>query len=179
MNKWKTSWFISFLAVIFLLTQPAAVFAEETLSAQSGNKLLIYYATPKLVNNVRDDYAAAAIFAKYNYVVFGAGLESPTHSYHESTKNIIRIIHSLNPSTVIFGYVDLGVTTNNFPLETMQAKALQWKSMDINGVFLDDAGYDFQTPRSRLNHMLDFLHSNQLSGFVNAWNPDDVMGSAT
>ncbi|SDW66515.1 hypothetical protein [Paenibacillus sp. CF384] len=179
MKKRNRSWCILVLAMFLSLTLPLSAFAQDTAtSTQSGNKLLIYYATPKLVNNLGNDAAAAAVFAKYDYVVFGAGLDSPTHSYHVSTQNIIQLIHSLNPSTKIFGYVDLGVSTNNFPTGVLQTKIMQWKQMGVNGIFLDDSGYDFLTPRERLNTTLDFIHNNQLSGFVNAWKPDDVLGSA-
>ncbi|MFB9325897.1 hypothetical protein ACFFSY_08145 [Paenibacillus aurantiacus] len=171
------NWFIALLALMFLVTTQPVGASAESYSSGTGSKLLIYYATPKLINNVRDDAAAAAIFAKYDYVVLGAGLESPSHAYNVSTRNIIGLAKSIHPSMKFFGYVDLGVTTYNYTIDVMQTKVTQWKSMGVSGIFLDDAGYDFQTPRARLNLMLDYLHSNQLSGFVNAWKPEDVMGS--
>jgi hypothetical protein len=138
-------------------------------------KVLIYYGTPQGVNNLWDDDLAAQIFAKYDYIVVGAGLEDPNSPFYVSTTTIISNIHAIKPNAIVFGYIDLGVTTNNFSLSDIQKRTDQWESIGADGIFLDDAGYDFGVSRDRLNTALDYIHSKNMFTIVNAWNADDVM----
>lgn len=142
------------------------------------HKLMIFYGVPQGVNSIFDDNQAAQIFSKYDYVVFGAGLEDPGNTYHASTVNIINIMRGLNPQVKVFGYVDIGVSTGNFTIPQMQTMVDQWVTTGIDGIFFDVAGYDFLVPRSRLNTMVDYVHAQNMGAFVNSFNPDDVMSSA-
>jgi hypothetical protein len=144
---------------------------------QKPYKLLIYYGIPQGVNSVYLDSYAAQLFASYDYVVLGAGLEVSTNTYYASTLDIISTVHTLNPNTTIFGYIDLGVTTSNFTLPQIDAFVNQWITAGATSIFLDCAGYDFQVPRSRLNTALEYIHSQNMGAIVNAFNPDDVMGT--
>ncbi|HEX3568555.1 MAG TPA: hypothetical protein VHT70_02665 [Candidatus Saccharimonadales bacterium] len=145
---------------------------------QRSPKLLFYYGTPQGVNNLWDDNKAAQVFAQYNYVVFGNGLENPGNTYNSSTTSIIAKMRALNSQVVVFGYIDLGVTSSNLSIATMQTMTDQWQTTGADGIMLDEAGYDFHVPRSRLNTMVSYIHGKGMSAFVNAFTPDDVMGSA-
>jgi len=171
---------LALLIVLTFLTYSLMPATSSAATINTGNnaKVLVYYSTPQGVNGVWDDTAAARVFAQYDYVVFGGSIANPSDGYYPSTVNIINKIHGLNPNTKVFGYVDLGVKTNNYPMSTLQVKIDMWKTMGVNGIFLDDAGYDFYVPRTRLNDTLDYIHGKGLSAVVNAWNPDDVMGNA-
>ncbi|WP_028402789.1 hypothetical protein [Ectobacillus panaciterrae] len=150
-------------------------FSQIQANQYQPYKVLIYYGTPQGVNHVWDDDLAAQIFAEYDYIVFGAGLEDPNSPFYLSTKNIISNIHSINPNAIVFGYIDLGVTTNNFSLYDIENMTDQWELISADGIFLDDAGYDFGVSRDRLNSTLDYIHSKNMFTTVNAWNADDVM----
>lgn len=165
---------------VFTATGPVSANWQTPAALQqyTPHKLCVFYGVPQGVNSLFDDNQAAQVFARYDYVVFGAGLEDPGNAYHASTINMISIMRGLNPGIQVFGYVDIGVTTGNFTIAQMQTFVDQWATMGINGIFFDVAGYDFHVPRSRLNTMIDYVHSKGLGGFVNAFNPDDVMGSA-
>jgi hypothetical protein len=145
---------------------------------QRSPKLLFYYGTPQGVNNLWDDNKAAQVFAQYDYVVFGNGLEDPGNTYNSSTTSIITKMRTLNSQVHVFGYIDLGVTSSNLSISTMQTMADQWQTTGADGIMLDEAGYDFHVPRSRLNTMVDYIHGKTMSAFVNAFTPDDVMSSA-
>jgi hypothetical protein len=81
----------------------------------------------------------------------------------------------LNPNALIFGYVACAQTYVNF-----QTKVNQWNSLQVNGIFMDEAGYDYGKTRSEFNTMVDFVHSKAYSNvcFANAWNTDNILGSA-
>src|SRR3990167_9714134 len=77
-------------------------------------KLLIYYGTPQGINPdvvgaLWDSEKAAQVFAHWDYIVFGAGLELSTSPQHTNTQDIIGLIRGYNPVAKIFGYIDLGV----------------------------------------------------------------------
>ena len=137
-------------------------------------KLAIYYGYPSGVNGTFGVNAAANVFKDYDLVVFGAGLEDTSHPDYENTKNIIAHVDLTN--TKVFGYIDA-----TLPLDTIQGKIDQWAATGVKGIFLDQFGYDFGVSRTKQREILWCIHekgSGNLLAFVNAWNPDDVFGSA-
>jgi hypothetical protein len=50
--------------------------------------------------------------------------------------------------------------------------------MGVTGIFLDEAGYDFGVTRERQNAIVRYIHALGLKAFLNAFDPDDVFGSA-
>lgn len=174
-------WITLLLLISFLFTSTAPAYAAKPQPKPAApaqpSKLLIYYGIPQGVNGLWNDEAAGKFLSAYDYLVLGAGLEETSHTFHASTQQVISVIRSNNPRSVVFGYIDLGVSTNNYSMETMKNKLAAWKAMGANGIFLDDAGYDFQVSRSRLNEMLQAIHDAGLSAFVNAWSAKDVMGN--
>ncbi|HEU4715604.1 MAG TPA: hypothetical protein VFS14_02125, partial [Candidatus Saccharimonadales bacterium] len=147
-------------------------------STEAGiRSLLILYSPPNIINaKYSDDYAAATL-CRYDDVILGSGLEDSGNAYHASTQTIIQKVASIAPSTVLWGYIDTGVTTGNLPLATIQAKVDAWIAMGAGGIFLDTFGYDYHTPRSRQNSILSYVHSKGVGAMINVWNPDDALSS--
>jgi hypothetical protein len=137
--------------------------------------LLIFYAPPNIINaQYNNDYAAGAL-ARYDDVVLGGGLENPADTYYSTTQSIIQKLAILSPSTVIWGYIDAGVTTSNLSLPTIQTQIDQWITLGAKGIFLDTFGYDYHTSRSRQNSILSYVHSKGYGAIMNAWNADDAL----
>ena len=136
-------------------------------------KLAVYYGWPSSVNATYTVPGAIAVFDDYDLVIFGSGLEDPTHGDHQNTKDII------DGSTAdIFGYVD--ATLSESAIET---KVDQWAVMGgsnklIAGIFFDRFGFDFGLTRQKQNNIVDYVHGKGLPVFVNAWDPDDVFQGA-
>ena len=146
--------------------------------SRRGPAVLFYYGFPTLVNSLTDDSTYdkhASIFSFYDIIVFGEGIELSTHANYTARKTIIRKIKEIKPEVEIFGYIDIGVSTNNFTIAAMQTSVDNWEAVGANGgIFLDDYGYDFQTSRARQNTMVDYIHSKGFKVFANANNLDDV-----
>jgi hypothetical protein len=151
-------------------------------------KLCIYYGQPDLINGTSPVYlkdetgtvydvqvtAAAAEFSQCGLVVFGDGLAADTHPAHYNTQ---LIMYSLAEKGIpIFGYVDAGVSTQNLSLTEAQNRIALWQKMGVNGIFLDDFGFDYGTSRSRQNALVDAVHAQKLGAFINAFHPDEVFG---
>jgi hypothetical protein len=147
-------------------------------STEAGiRSLLVLYSPPNIINTKYDDNYAAGILCRYDDVVLGSGLEDSGNAYHASTQTIIQKVSDISPTTVIWGYIDTGVTTGNLSLATIQSKVDAWLAMGAGGIFLDTFGYDYHTSRARQNSILSYVHSKGVGAMINVWNPDDALGS--
>jgi len=160
-------------------------------------KLLVYYGWPSLINGANGNKTAAGqTFSQYEYVVLGAGLEQTTHGDNAATKEIISNIRwNTAGATKVFGYLALGSTKradgtrSGLTLDDIKTRAGLWKSIGVDGIFLDEFGMDYYkdnetTPgpaaecRKRQNGAVDRVHGVGLTVIANAWKPDDVWDTA-
>lgn len=96
-----------------------------------------------------------------------------------------RVADFLKPNTRLFGYVNLGPDNPYDPEHLWQPADLGQVKNAIDriadngwyGVFIDQYGYDFKETRVRQNAVVDYAHSRNLKCLVNAWLPDDALGS--
>jgi murein DD-endopeptidase MepM/ murein hydrolase activator NlpD len=136
-------------------------------------RLAIYYGYPSLVNGAGGNLASAtAHFAVFDVVVLGDGLQHPAHPDHANTAQIVTDL--VAGGTEVYGYVDMGVTTQNLSIATAQQYVDEWDAIGVTGIFWDDAGYDYGVDRPRQVTLIGHTHAQGLKAFVNAWNPDDV-----
>lgn len=145
------------------------------MSNTSLEKLAIFYGWPSAVNGAGGNIDLAVdTFKEYDLVVFGQGLECPSHGDHVNTKAIIN--HSLMVNTKVFGYIDAVI-----PLDEIQTKIDLWVNMGVKGIFMDQFGYDFGVLREKQRAIIWSIHhgdcNKKLHAFVNAWKPEDVFDS--
>lgn len=140
--------------------------------------LLIYYGWPSGINGTFAVAAAAAEFARYDHVVLGDGLELATHPDHAATAAILAVVHA-SATTRVYGYVDLGVSTQDLSLADIVLRLDAWQATGADGVFLDDFGYDFGVTRERQNAAVAAAHARGLPVVANGWNPADLFGDAS
>jgi hypothetical protein len=150
-------------------------------------RFAIYYGYPSLVNNATSLTAAVASFAPYQLVVWGDGVEfadqQPTRQpqgvgaeEHQRARQILQALQQTPNNTAIYGYVPLG-DTQQLALTAIQQRIDLWAAMGVNGIFLDEAGYDFGVTRLRQRQVLDYLHAKGLRALVNAFEPDDLFSN--
>jgi hypothetical protein len=109
------------------------------LSVTLPKRLGIYYGWPSLVQGSNWNVTASiGIFSQFDLVVFGDGIESPAHGDHVNTQTVIQALNSLGK--LPFGYVDMGVTTQNLSISQMQIAVNNWTAMGVKGIMWDDAG---------------------------------------
>ncbi len=145
------------------------------------DNLLIYYGWLSSFNNTIntwDNEKIAQDMAKYNLIVLGDGVADTGHGDYTNASIIISRIKELNPSALIFGYVSI-----NQNLVQFQFKVDEWEMLQIHGIFLDEAGYDYgniiSNSRSAFNTKIDYVHNQTYAKlcFANAWNIDHVLGT--
>jgi hypothetical protein len=135
----------------------------------------VYYGWPSLVNGAGGDVGrAVAAFSPFRVLVLGDGLDRPSHGDHEPTRRIIAGLNARG-TTDVYGYVDLGVSTQNLSLAQIRESVDRWAAIGASGIMLDDAGADYGVTPARLNAVLDQIHGRGLKAILNAWNPDDAL----
>jgi len=178
MGKSRTGQRSLVLIASWFAALPATVQAD---GAVRPGDLLIYYSFPSAINGAATIDAAASEFGAYDYAVIGDGLQDGPgdpnpHPDHANTVAIIN--HPVTANTVFFGYIDLGVITQNLPQSEIARRVDAWKAIGIDGIFLDDFGYDYGTTRARQIAAVDYIHAQGLPVFANGWWPDDLFGDA-
>ncbi len=108
------------------------VFSEMSLTSVKVPKYLaIYYGWPSLVENSEGDVAKASNwFDKFDLIVFGDGIWKNTHG--DNLKAIDIITNLIARGKQVFGYVDLGVSTQNLSVAEMSAAVDGWSTMGAN-----------------------------------------------
>ncbi|MFN8348847.1 MAG: hypothetical protein U0X91_27860 [Spirosomataceae bacterium] len=148
--------------------------AADLNTSKTPGHLCIYYGYPSLINNSKGDLNIASTeFSKFNLIVFGEGLQQTSHPDHANTRTIVGNLTAKKRLT--FGYVDLGVSTNNYSETLLRQQIDDWKNVGISGIMFDDAGYDYKVTRERQNRVVQYCRQLNLRVMMNAWNPDDVL----
>jgi hypothetical protein len=171
--------------VLVLAAVVVTVVAACTRTGASPQRLAIYYGYPSLVNGANGSLShAVSVFADYDVIVLGDGLEFDTPrpntagpEEHRFTSRMIRALHRTPRRPVVYGYVPLG-NTQRLTLEDLTDRIDRWEQMGADGVFFDEAGYDFGVTRERQNAAVAAAHARGLSACLNAFRPADVFLTA-
>ena len=99
--------------------------ASTTQPLTAPGALLIYYGWPSVINGSTTVAGAAAELGRYDLVVLGDGVDKPEHPDHAKTRQILR--HPAAAGTTFFGYVDLGVSTQNLKIAAVFAAIEGWQ----------------------------------------------------
>ena len=143
--------------------------------------LLIYYGYPNSFNSATNAWTnelVAQDMAKYELVVLGNGVAVPSHPDYANTQIIIPRVKALNANCKVFGYVSLNQTLVNF-----QTAVDQWNTLQVDGIFIDESGYDYGTVatngREAFNTKVTYIHGKTYSNlcFVNSWNMNHIIGT--
>lgn len=137
--------------------------------------LLIYYGWLNAFNSDQhgwDNENVAQELSCYDLLVLGDGVQDPGHGDFANTQIIIPRIKELSPDCKIFGYV-----TVNQDEAWFKTKVEQWEDLQVDGIFMDEAGFDFGKTRDQFNDCVAYVHSQvkACTCFVNAWNPHHVL----
>jgi hypothetical protein len=146
------------------------------VSYKRPKDILFYYGWVNSFNssiNGWNNENVALDIAKYNIVVFGDGVQNPSHGDYSNTITILTRLKELKPDILIFGYV-----TANQELSSFKTKSDQWNDLGIDGIFLDESGYDYGVSRSEFNERVNYVHglSSSNIAFANAWNTSHILG---
>lgn len=180
----KKTWgriLLSALIILFVVITAAVLLSSHSAKRASSDgypeQLAFYYGFPSQVNDSGGNtQKATQVFKEYDIVVFGNTLDSPSNQDYDRAKTIINNLKRHGTRT--YGYIDLCYDGGNYcsglPLSEIYASTDRWAAMGAHGIFFDQVGFEYSVSRDRLNAALDYVHSKDLSAFVNAWDPDDI-----
>lgn len=160
-----------------LLAAGVAVQPVPAGAAATPGELLVFHGWPSRINGATTATQAAAEYARYDFVVFGTGIEVVAHPDHARTKAVLA--EPAMADTVVFGYVNLGVTNGKLTIAQIKQRVRMWQDLGADGIQLDAMGYDWGVTRARQNTVIDYIHSLGMPVLANGWVPDHVFGSGT
>ena len=160
------------IAVLGLIGASAAVPSSPAVAATPPGSLLVFSGWPSHVNGALTVAEAAAELGRYDLIVLGGGIENPSHPDHARTK--AALAQPAMAGTLVFGYVNLGVTNGKLTLPQVRQAVNRWQAIGADGIQLDAMGYDFHVTRARQNAAVDYVHSLGMPVVANVWFPEDV-----
>lgn len=131
--------------------------------------LLIYYGYPSSFNYPANSYVlenVAKDMAQYNMIAFGDGIADTGHTDHANFRTIIARLKALKPGIKLFGYV-----SSYQSLTLFKASTDKWSAIpEMDGILLDECGYDWGTTRATFNEQVDYIHASGCPiVFANGW----------
>ncbi|NDK19556.1 type II secretion system protein [Candidatus Gracilibacteria bacterium] len=167
----------------------SSIIYNETTNKIPPQKLGVYYGWPSSLNNTTNSWDLGKVvedFNQYDSIILGAGLEKTTHEDHYNTVDILN-----GSGTAGFsGYrgKPYGYITMNQSKSIITTSIDEWQNMGVYGIFFDETGYDYLitqlglsnkiAARQYQNDIIAYAHSKGLKVITNAWNIDDVFGTA-
>jgi hypothetical protein len=109
----------------------------------------------------------AEISASYSYWVVGHTYQDPSHDEYASTVSIMQAVRAAGVK--LYGYIPLGTSSYNYSLAQITTIVDQWKAIGVDGIFLDEYGYDYGVTRQRQIDVVNMVHSKGLPVCANAW----------
>ena len=130
--------------------------------------LLIYYGYPIAYKRLWNTATVIAeIAANFSYWVVGHTYQDPSHEEYASTVTIIQGVRAAGVK--VYGYIALGTSNYNYTVEQIGTITDQWSAIGIDGVFLDEYGFDYGNTRQRQVDVVNAIHAKGLPICANAW----------
>ena len=136
--------------------------------------LLVYYGCPIAYKGLWNTAAVISeIAANYSVWVVGDTYGDPGHEEYATTTAIVSGVRSAGVK--VYGYVPTGQNTSGLTLAQMQVRVDQWDTVGVDGIFLDEFGFDYANTRTRQKDIVDYVHGKGLPYCANAWTAEDFM----
>lgn len=136
------------------------------------NKLLIYYGYPVAYKGIWNATSVAQELSNnFDYWVVGDTYQDPAHEEYANTVSIINTVRA--NGVKVYGYVPIGLNTSGLTIGQIQTKIDQWDSIGVDGIFLDEFGFDYGNTRQRQIDCVIYVHSKSLPYCANAWTVHD------
>ena len=172
---------------------------NDTANLTGMSKLLVYYGYPSVINNsFSSDLSMArswlALYDILDIAYFGpVPLDDPRRAdpnwlagYEAEAANVVQLIQYYKqdrPDGLVFMYTPIGRQPftggyREYTEAEIQAR-LDWiaNTAKCDGVFYDEAGWDYGVSRTLQNNCKYWAKQRNLRCFWNAWHPDTIMNS--
>lgn len=145
---------------------------DRPVSEISLKNLLVYYGYPISYNGLNDvNGVISSISSSYSHWIVGDTYGDTTHEEYLTTKAIIDGVRA--EGVIVYGYVPIGENTEGLTVGQIKAKIDEWFAVGVDGIFLDEFGFDFANTRAKQIEIVDYVHSLDLPYCANAWIVED------
>ena len=140
----------------------------DELAVPRLNSLLVYYGYPIAYKGIWNaDAIVAEISASHDYWIVGHTYQDPAHEEYASTVAIMRGVRAAGVK--LYGYIPLGVNSYNYTVAQIEAITDQWMAIGVDGIFIDEYGFDYGNTRQRQVDVVNMIHTKGLPICANAW----------
>ena len=140
----------------------------DELAVPRLNSLLVYYGHPIAYKGIWNaDAIVAEISASHDYWVVGHSYQDPAHGEYASTVAIMRGVRAAGVK--LYGYIPLGTNSYNYTVAQIEAITDQWMAIGVDGIFIDEYGFDYGNTRQRQVDVVNMIHTKGLPICANAW----------
>ena len=140
----------------------------DELAVPRLNSLLVYYGYPIAYKGIWNaDAIVAEISASHDYWVVGHTYQDPAHGEYASTVAIMRGVRAAGVK--LYGYIPLGTNSYNYTVAQIEAITDQWMAIGVDGIFIDEYGFDYGNTRQRQVDVVNMIHTKGLPICANAW----------
>ena len=150
-----------------LLGSGDLVVGMTTEDIKAPKSLLIYYGYPIAYNGLWDVSKVVDAISKYDIFVVGDSYQDPTHEEYTTTTAILSQLKA--KGVELYGYIPLGVNTSNRSISVLETAIDDWSVLNVDGIFLDEFGFDYEVDRARQIDVVNYLKSKALKYIANAW----------
>jgi hypothetical protein len=156
-------------------TMGLATLTRKQPAPNSCANLLVYYGYPIAYLGLWDASAIITrIASQYSIWVVGDTYQDPAFSEYASTQTIIHGVRALGVK--VYGYVPIGGSAGaNRTMAALQTAVDQWAVLNVDGILLDEFGFDYGHDRTRQKTIVDYCHAKGLPICANAWTYSDFM----
>lgn len=134
--------------------------------------LLCYYGYPIAYRNLWARQLVIDQIGSFDHYICGDQYQDPAHEVYADTVAICKGVRKIG--TKVWGYVPIGVNTENLSLATIRTRIQQWSVIGVDGIFLDEFGFDYDVTRQRQNDIIAICREYKLPYVANAWFFSDV-----
>lgn len=144
------------------------------MSVPDRNRLFVYYGYPIAYKGLWDiDAIVTEIANNYDTWVVGDTYQDPAHEVYAQTVEIITKVRQRG--VTVYGYVPIGANTSALTIPQITQRVDQWVIVGVDGIFLDEFGFDYGNTRSKQIEIVNYVHSKGLPYCANAWVFEDVV----
>jgi hypothetical protein len=156
-----------------------AASVQKTESKVEPKNLLVYYGWPISYKNLNDTTLVINdIAAHYDIYIVGDGYQDSTHSSYTDTQTIINGLRS--KGVEIYGYTPIGVSPGaNRTITELKTQIDDWETLNVDGHFLDEFGFDYGVDRDRQVELVNYIHGKGSKYTANSWVFQDFAADST
>lgn len=131
--------------------------------------LFCYYGYPIALNGLYNVDAVIDHISRYDIWICGDTYQRPTQEVYASTVQIVQGVRARG--TKVYGYVPMGSSQTN---DQKMTGIDQWHAIGVDGIFLDEYGFDYGVSRAQQILIVRYAHSKGLPICANAWVYEDA-----